>query len=207
MKKRYKNDFGRTLTMNSLFLRVAVGAALVGVGSAAPARAGLTGSTYDFATSGSAIVANLSSGGNPYTVGGSSPGFCVGPGFFNGFGCASGQMMGFVVITDNQVSLNFSGNLPSLLTDTSFTVALTNFSVPITNVAYNSGSLEEGTLALTSWDGSSITFTANSSATNSYAGLGSIVFDVATDVPEPASMMLLGASLAALGVIRHRKAV
>ncbi len=167
-------------------------ATMLAVVFASNAAASLTGVSYNAASSSTGSVTVADSGPGPF-IAPAGPSICVGP----GDGCASSGLYGSVGMNANQIGFNFNGST-GFSTGT-FVLTLSNFSVPITSVTYNSGSLLLGTFAVTSFTATSVTFTGTSIA-GFNAGLGAtILFDVVVPGPAPYISKSFGAPTIPLG--------
>ena len=121
------------------------------------------GNQVNYSTSQTGTVTITPLGG-PFPASG---GFCVGP---NSDNCVGSGLSGSVAITANQVSFTFYGSTESA-TGT-FVLVLSGFSTTINSVTFNSGALQSGTFALTSFNSNSMTFTGTTS--NGFAGLNGV---------------------------------
>jgi hypothetical protein len=147
--------------------------------------ADLTG-TYNASSSSTGTVPITGApAAGPFTVGGAGPSFCI-----NGDGCSTAGLFGAVSVTATQVSFTFFGSTTA--ESGSFTINLTNFTgAPITGVSLVSGSLIDGSFAVSGFTANSISFTG--ATTTDFNGVGgrTITFAVATATAPPPSVPAL----------------
>lgn len=186
-------------------LALAAGLAITALG-AAPAQAAFSTATFDFSIAGLTVTGASANGS--YTSP-TMPAFCIGP---NADNCAFSGMAGSFSFADisetlGRITFSFTGSTGSGAQN--FGIALSNFSGDflVTDVTYNAGTLGNGGFGLSSWDGTTASFLGVPSGNFSALGGRQISFDVTlAPVPEPASLALLGAALAGLGIARRRRA-
>jgi hypothetical protein len=197
--------------------------AALAVMAAADARAGLVGSSYGFSASSAGLTtitarnATPASLSGPFVDGGPNPEYCIGP---NANGCVNSGMAGYFAFSDEP-----AGSLTSRIT---FYFGGSTFSAPgsftlnLDNIRTTDGStisklpvdpasvpLALGTFGGRLVDATDLQFTGSTSSiyeTRNFA-LTSFVFDVTetASLPEPVSVVVLGAALVGLGLLRRRR--
>ena len=187
-----------------MHLRALTLATALAVGLASTSMADLVGSTYDFsaATTGStAIAATAGTYTDP-----ANPGFCVGPPVACGAGAGLSGSFTFADVTPSTSTITFtffgstSGAGPG-----TFSIDLGNFTGdPITSVTYGAGNLQQGDFSSVTWDGTHAIFTGSTGGEYGAIGGSTVVFNVTT-VPEPTSLLLLGAGVGLLAIRRKRR--
>jgi hypothetical protein len=173
------------------------------------ALADLTGSPVNMTTSTTGATTILPLGGpTAATVGaGNEFTFCVGP---NASICPALGWGGTINLSATQITFATDGSSLYGAAGT-FTIVLSGLSPTITGVTFNpgaSGTLNYGTLAVTSFNAHSITFTGT--ATYAFEGGANLVFDVTTAsgptaTPVPPSVILAGGGVASAAFYEARR--
>jgi hypothetical protein len=165
--------------------------------------ANIIGSSYTFGSSSTGNTQISATPGN-YTDP-ANPGFCVGPPLEcdQGAGVSGSFSFADSTPTTSTITFLFFGSTDGAGPG-SFSLSLSNFTGdPITSITYGGGNLQEGDFSSVTWNGTTATFTGSADFDYSALGGSTVVFNVTT-VPEPASILMLGAGVGML-VIRKKR--
>ncbi len=168
--------------------------------------AAAVGSVGMAAATGLDFVANGSAGLSPGTAGGITS-FGAGSGSFSGFACASlGGSCGSI----KDLASFSTGPLSSFLTlaNGSTTVSFDLASLSVTSRDFGSNTISltaTGVINETGYSATAGTFILTAQG-DSITSFSATTLAAANNIPEPASLAILGGSLAAIGLVRRKKA-